>query len=127
PAPIAVPIPTGQPVLRVALPVGHAGQLVTSAPITAWASTRTPSRRNSVSPSAIALRTVSSTAILSSAIVVFLRVVGSQSNDARMTRWPLPFSAYPLLHQVWGLHRSAVPREISRSVVSPDRARRSAR
>jgi hypothetical protein len=31
----------------------------------------------SASPSAIALRSVSSTAILSSAIVVFLRVVGS--------------------------------------------------
>ena len=22
-----------------------------------------------------------------------------------MTRWPLPWSAYPLLHQVWGLNR----------------------
>jgi hypothetical protein len=25
--------------------------------------------------------------------VVFLRVVGSKSNDARMTRWPLSFTA----------------------------------
>jgi len=46
-----------------------------------------------VSPSAIALHTVSSTAILSSAIVVSFRVVGSYSNDARMTRWPLMLSA----------------------------------
>ncbi len=45
--------------------------------------------------SPIALRTVASTAILSSAIVVSLRVVGSQSNDARMTRWPFSFSATP--------------------------------
>lgn len=37
---------------------------VTSASMRAWASTGTPSRRKSTSPSAIALRTVSSTAIL---------------------------------------------------------------
>ena len=36
--------------------------------------------------------------------MVILRVVGSQSNDARMTRWPFQFSAAPLLHQVWGLN-----------------------
>ena len=28
----------------------------------------------------------------------------SQSNDARMTRWPFSFTAHPLLHQVWGLN-----------------------
>ena len=39
------------------------------------------------------LRASEATAILSSAIVVFLRVVGSKSNDARMTRWPLSFTA----------------------------------
>jgi hypothetical protein len=33
------------------------------------------------------------------------RFVGSDSNDARMTRWPLQFSAIPLLHQVWGLNQ----------------------
>ena len=74
-------------------PLGTPVSSVTSASITAWASTRTPSRRKSTSPSVIALRTVSSTAILSSAIVVSLRVVGSYSNDARMTRWPFPFPA----------------------------------
>ena len=42
---------------------------------------------------ALALRRVSSSAMLSSAIVVVLRVVGCYSNDARMTRWPLPLSA----------------------------------
>jgi hypothetical protein len=49
----------------------------------------------------IALRTVSSTAILSSVIVVSLGVVGCNSNDARMTRWPYSLTA-PLLHKVWG-------------------------
>jgi hypothetical protein len=34
--------------------------------------------------------------------LVSLRVVGSYSNDARMTRWPFSFTAGPLLHQVWG-------------------------
>ena len=33
-------------------------------------------------------------------------VVGSHFNDARMTRWPVPFPALPLLHQVWGLNPS---------------------
>jgi len=31
--------------------------------------------------------------------VISLVVVGSKSNDARMTRWPLQFTAGPLLHQ----------------------------
>ena len=51
-----------------------------------------------MSPSVIALGTVSSTAILSSAIVMSLSVVDRNSNDARMTRWPLSLTA-PLLHQ----------------------------
>jgi hypothetical protein len=42
-----------------------------------------------MSPSVPALRSSSSTPILSVAIVVSLRVVGCYSNDARMTRWPL--------------------------------------
>ena len=74
-------------------PWGMPVSSITSASVTAAASTRTPFRRKSTSPSAIALRSVSSTAILSSAIVVFLRVVGCKSNDARMTRWPLSFRA----------------------------------
>ena len=65
--------------------------------LAAWASTRTPSRRKSVSPSAVALRSISSSAILSSAIVVSFRRRFLTSNDARMTRWPSSFTA-PLLH-----------------------------
>jgi hypothetical protein len=49
-------------------PRGTPVSSVTSASMTAWARTRTPSRRKSASPSAIALRTVSSTAILSCAV-----------------------------------------------------------
>ncbi len=74
-------------------PLGTPVSSLTSASMIAWASTRTPSRRKSTSPSAVALRSISSSAILSSAIVVFLRVVGFYSNDARMTRWPFPFTA----------------------------------
>jgi hypothetical protein len=46
-----------------------------------------------MSPSVPALRSSSSTPILSVAIVVSLRVVGCYSNDARTTRWPLLFTA----------------------------------
>ena len=69
-------------------PLGSPVSSLTSASITAWASTRTPSRRKSVSPSAVALRSISSSAILSSAIVVSFRRRFLTSNDARMTRWP---------------------------------------
>jgi hypothetical protein len=52
--------------------------------------------------------------MLSSATVVLLRRRFLTSNDARMTRWPLFFTAYPLLHQVWGLnHRAASERDAS--------------
>ena len=83
-------------------PLGSPVSSLTSASMTAWTSTFIPSRRKSTSPSAIALRTVSSTAILSSATAASLRVVGCYSNDARMTWWPFRFTAWPLLHQVWG-------------------------
>jgi hypothetical protein len=45
--------------------------------------------------------------------VVSLHVVGSYSNDVRMTRWPLRFSAYPLLHQVWALNREMFERLVA--------------
>ena len=53
-------------------PLGTPVSSETSASMSAWASTRTPSRRTSTSPSAVALRRVSSSAMLSSAIVVVL-------------------------------------------------------
>ena len=62
--------------------------------MSAAASTLTPSRRKSTSPSAPSLRSICSTAILSSAIVVFLSSSVSDSNDARMTRWPFSWSAW---------------------------------
>ena len=99
PASLAGSVAVGQAGVGVALGVGYPVSSVSSAPMTAWARIRTPSRRTSTSPSAIALCAVSSPAILSSAIVVSLRVVGSYSNDARMTRWPLSLTA-PLLHQL---------------------------
>ena len=43
--------------------------------------------------------------MLASATVVYLLSSVSNSNDVRMARWPLRCSAYPLLHQVWGLNR----------------------
>ena len=47
-------------------------------------------------------------------------VVGSYSNDVRMTRWPQPRSAYPaLLHQVWGLN----PRPTTLASNTKDRRR----
>jgi len=72
PAPLAIAVARGEAPLRRPLALGPPVSSLTSASMTAWARTRTPSRRRSTSPSAIALRTVSSTAILSSAIVVSL-------------------------------------------------------
>jgi len=69
-------------------------------------------RREETSQSVIALRTVSSTAILSSAIVGSLGVVGGSSNKTRMTRWPYSLTA-PLLHKVWGSTRG-MGRDLSR-------------
>ncbi len=66
PAPLPVPVAVGQPRVRVALAARHPREL---RDLRLASGSRTPSRRKSASPSLIALRTVSSTAILSSAIV----------------------------------------------------------
>src|SRR5664280_2123873 len=65
------------------------------------ASTRTPSRRMSTFPSAVALRNMSSTAILSSAIVISLRVVGSslqrREDDAMADSFVSRFGCYTII------------------------------
>ena len=93
PAPLAIPVAVGQAALRVALSMRHPGQLGHLGLHDRLGEDAEPSRRKSTSPSPIALRSISSTAILSSAIAASLRVVGFYSNDARMTRWPLSFTA----------------------------------
>jgi hypothetical protein len=73
----------------------------TSASMIASASTRTPSRRMSTFPSALALRSMSSTAILSSAIVISLRVVGSslqrREDDAMADSFVSRFGCYTII------------------------------
>ena len=98
-------------------PLGSPVSSLTSASMTAWASTRTPSRRKSdvAVGDRLAQRLEQRHPVLGHRGV--LRVVGfSVPNDARMTRWPFSFTACPLLHQVWGHDRRRPPRSISIAV-----------
>ena len=104
PAPLAIAVAAGQSALRVALALGHAGELGHLG------------LHDRLGEHAHALAQEVDVALgdrlahrLEHGHPVLghrgsLRVVGCYSNDARMTRWPFQFSATPLLHQVWGLN-----------------------
>ena len=79
---------------------------MTSASITAWARMRTPLAQeiDITIGHQLAHRFEHGHPVLGHG--VHICIVGSHSNDARMTRWPLSFTAGPLLHQVWGLNPS---------------------
>src|SRR5664279_1504274 len=85
----------------------------------ASASTRTPSRRTSTFPSALALRSMSSTAILSSAIVISLRVVGSsvqrREDDAMADSFVSRFGCYTIIRDTTVMaERSSSPHPTQR-------------
>jgi hypothetical protein len=100
PAPVAIAVAVGQPTLRVALALGRSGELghlglhhgLRQQPDTL------PQEIGVTVGDRLAHRLERGHPVLGHC--VFLRVVGSYSNDATMTRWPLPFTANPLLHHL---------------------------